>query len=106
MMTGDSVHGRVVITSDGLRIGHVNAILLVEGELRIGALQVKLDKSAAERIGVEHSVLRGALIDVAVDNVQSIGDAVLLAVPIEGLRPTSPAGAQADTMRDSPSSRA
>ncbi len=93
MLTDDSVHGRVVLTSDGLRIGHVNALLVDETDLRIGALQIKLDKSAAERIGVEHSVLRGAMIEIPIENVQSIGDAVLLAVPLEGLRPTVPAEA-------------
>lgn len=91
MLTDDAVHGRVVITSDGLRIGHVNAILVDERDIRIGSLQIKLDRSAAEKIGVEHSVLHGAMIEVPIEHVQSIGDAVLLSVPLAELGPTMPA---------------
>ena len=90
MLTDDAVHGRVVITSDGLKIGHVNAILVDEADLRIAALQIKLERAAAEKLGMEHSVLRGALIEVPIAHVQSIGDAVLLSVTLAELRPTQP----------------
>jgi hypothetical protein len=63
------------------------AHLLVDpSDCRIRALEVKLRKNVADRIGAHHMMLRSATIGILTDQVQSIGDAIILAVPIDGLR--------------------
>jgi len=86
MLTDDSLRGRTVLSGDGGAIGDV-ARLIVDGRsLRIEAIQVKLRRDAAERIGVPRGLFRAHTIDIPAEHVQSIGDAVILAVPLEALR--------------------
>jgi sporulation protein YlmC with PRC-barrel domain len=82
--TDDSLHHRVVLSSDGLAIGEITK-LFVEADWRIRAFEVKLRKEIADRIGVHRRLLHGATLEISTEQVQSIGDAVILSVPAEAL---------------------
>lgn len=84
-LTDENIRGRTVIAADGNAVGEVVALLL-DDHARVEALQIKLRKDIRERIGAEGSRFRGR--EIAVDSryVQSVGDAVLLNVPMEQLR--------------------
>lgn len=86
MLTDDSLHGRVVLSGDGLRIGEVAHVLLDPVRLRLQGLEVRVSKEVAERIGIAQSVFRRATIQIPTEQVQSIGDAIILSVPLDALR--------------------
>jgi sporulation protein YlmC with PRC-barrel domain len=89
-VSDDHLRGRTVIAADGQAIGEVVALLIDTSTWTIGALQIKLNKSAAEQIGAKGGLLRAATLDLPVRLVQSVADAVLLSVPTPELRPILP----------------
>ena len=78
--------GRPVIAADGQTIGAVSALLFDSGTWAVGAFKVKLRKEAAERLGASRSLFHAGTIELSVRAVRSVGDAVLLAEDVEGLR--------------------
>lgn len=86
MLTDESLRGRTVLSGDGVAIGDVARLILDPSNLRIEAIQVKLRKDAAERLGASRGWFRAHMIDIPAEQVQSIGDAVILTVPLEALR--------------------
>jgi len=89
-VSDEHLRGRTVIAADGQAIGEVAALLIDTSTWTIGALQIKLNKSAAEQIGAKGGLLRAATLELPVRLVQSVADAVLLSVPTPELRPTLP----------------
>jgi hypothetical protein len=85
-ITDDNLHGRVVLTSDGLAIGEVSKLYLQGAQFAIDGIEVKLRKEIAERLGMERSVFHPAMLEIAAPMVQSVGDAVLLGVTLDALR--------------------
>lgn len=89
-LSDDNLRGRTVITADGLAIGDV-ALLFIDGvSLRVESLQVKLHKDIADRLGAERSLFHAGAVEVPAGIVQSVGDAVVLSVPIDELRRVLP----------------
>ena len=91
-ITDDNMHGRVVLTADGLAIGEVNKLFFHGGQFAIDAIEIKVRKEIAEKLGLEHSTFRNATMEIPVGFVQSVGDAVLLSAKLEELqmiRPTN-----------------
>jgi sporulation protein YlmC with PRC-barrel domain len=86
MLTDDTLHGRTVLSGDGVNLGQVIHLVLDPQGFRIAALEVRLHREVAERIGLSRGILRGPTIKIPTEQVQSIGDAIILAVPVEGLR--------------------
>ncbi len=89
-VSDEHLRGRTVIAADGQAIGEVSALLVDTSTWTIIALQIKLNKSAAEQIGAKGGLLRAATLDLPVRLVQSVADAVLLSVPTPELRPVLP----------------
>ena len=85
-ISDNSLVGRVVISGDGIAIGEVARIVLDTTDWRVESLQVALRKESAERIGLSHGVFRTAVIEIATQQIQSVGDAVVLGVAIDQLR--------------------
>jgi sporulation protein YlmC with PRC-barrel domain len=85
-VSDEQLRGRKVVAADGQVIGEVGALYIDTATWTIGTLQIKLSKPAAGQLGAAHSLLRAATIDIPVRTVQSVGDAVLLAVPTLELR--------------------
>ncbi len=92
-VSDERLRGRTVIAADGQAIGEVSALLVDTSTWTIIALQIKLNKSAAEQIGAKGGLLRAATLDLPVRLVQSVADAVLLSVPTPELRPVLPGAA-------------
>lgn len=89
-LTDESFRGRVVLSSDGVAIGEIVRLLVDPAGWRVRAIEVRLRKDAAERVGVPRSLFHGASLEISTDLVQSAGDAVLLSVPAESLRQPPP----------------
>lgn len=88
LLSDDKVRGLTVIAADGQAIGEVDALSVDTTAWTIVGLRIKLRKAAAEQIGASRGLLHGATLDIPVHVVFSLGDAVLLSVPILGLRET------------------
>jgi sporulation protein YlmC with PRC-barrel domain len=82
----ESVSGRSVVDSAGRVIGVVDALIIDTDALKIEALRAKLDKDIAEEIGAPHGPFRAARLDIPLDFVQSVADAVILKGPVGTLR--------------------
>jgi hypothetical protein len=77
----------------------VAALLIDTTAWTITALQIKLQKTAAEQLGAERSILRAATLELPVRMVQSVGDAVLLSVPTLELRQVLPDAGDTDRVK-------
>lgn len=75
-----------MISSDGIAIGEITRLFVESDDWRIEALQVKLRKDSAERLGANRSMFRSVTVDIPSTAVQSVGDAVILSVPLDHLR--------------------
>jgi sporulation protein YlmC with PRC-barrel domain len=89
-VSDDEIRGRTVIAADGQAIGEVAALLIDTSKWMIEAVQIKLNKGAAEQIGASRGLLRAATLEIPVRLIQSAGDAVLLSVPTLELRQLLP----------------
>lgn len=89
-VSDERLRGRKVIAADGQAIGEVGALFFDTTSWMILALQIKLNKSAAEQLGAARGLLRAPTLDVPVRIIQSVGDAVLLSVPTLELRQIPP----------------
>jgi sporulation protein YlmC with PRC-barrel domain len=92
----EELHGRVVLSGDGLAIGEITKLFIDPADWRVEAIQVKLRKEIAERVGASRSIFHAATIEIPAHLIQSVGDAVLLNVPIDNLR-APPAPQPSDT---------
>jgi sporulation protein YlmC with PRC-barrel domain len=75
-----------VITADGQAVGSVKAVFLDAAEWRVESISVELRKDVADRIGAAHTMFHRGLIELPVRLIQSVGDAVVLAVAVDALR--------------------
>ncbi len=85
-ITDVELRDRTVIGADGNAIGEVAAMIVDSDSWSVKAVRVRLRREVAEQVGVSHSLFRASTVDVAVDHVQSVGDAVVLTVSAGGLR--------------------
>jgi sporulation protein YlmC with PRC-barrel domain len=75
-----------VITADGQAVGSVKSVFLDAAAWRVESISFELRNDVADRIGATRSVLHRGRIEVPVRLIQSVGDAVILAVAIDALR--------------------
>jgi sporulation protein YlmC with PRC-barrel domain len=101
-LSNENLRGRTVIASDGLAIGQVAAVFLDSEAWRVEALQVKLRKEVADRLGANHGLFRAGELEIPVRMVQSVGDAVVLSVAVDELRQVLPGPAHAATDEPAP----
>jgi len=85
-LSAENLRGRTVITADGQVVGSIKSIFLDAAEWRVESISVELRKDVADRIGASHGMFHRGLIEVPVRLVQSVGDAVVLAVAVDALR--------------------
>jgi sporulation protein YlmC with PRC-barrel domain len=97
-ISDQDLRGRTVIGADGRAIGEVAGLTLdtIDSDRpSLATLQVALRREMEDALGIEHRRFRPATIEIPFANVQSIGDAVVLSIPVDGLpsllRPTEPA---------------
>lgn len=85
-----SLHGRTVISSEGLAIGDVEALFIDSDAWRVDSLQIKLRKDIADRLGAGRSMFHAGTVEIPTRMVQSVGDAVVLSVAVDDLRQVLP----------------
>lgn len=89
-LSDENLRGRTVIASDGLAIGEIAALFLDAEAWRVESLHVKLRKEIADRLGADRSMFHAGALEIPIRLVQSVGDAVVLAVPVDDLRQVLP----------------
>jgi sporulation protein YlmC with PRC-barrel domain len=85
-LSDESIRGRTVIASDGLTLGSVALLFIDATGWRVESLQVSLHKEVADRLGAGRGWFRSGTVEIPVAMVQSVGDAVVLAVKLDELR--------------------
>lgn len=85
-LSAENLHGRTVISADGQAIGSIKSVFLDAGAWRVESISVELRKDIADRIGASRSMFHRGLIELPVQLVQSVGDAVVLAIAVDALR--------------------
>lgn len=90
-LSDENLRGRTVIGADGRAVGEIAALFVDSGGWGVESLQVKLRKDVADQLGAARTMFRAGTIEIPTRLVQSVGDAVVLAVPVDGLRDVLPA---------------
>jgi sporulation protein YlmC with PRC-barrel domain len=85
-LSEDGLRGRTVIGADGQAVGETVGLELDSGDWRVTAIRIKLRSGIADRIGAARTLFSAGTVTIPVDLVQSVGDAVVLAIPVDGLR--------------------
>lgn len=94
-LSDDNLHGRTVIAADGQAIGEVAALFLDSDVWRVESLQIKLRKEVADQLGAARGVFHAGTLEIPIRMVQSVGDAVVLAVEADALRQVLPGASNA-----------
>ena len=89
-LSDENLRGRTVIAADGQAIGEVAALFLDSEAWGIQSLQVRLRKEIADQIGASRNLFHAGPVEIPIRLIQSVGDAVVLSVPVDGLRQVLP----------------
>ena len=89
-LSDENLRGRTVIAADGLVIGSIAGLLLESDGWRVESLKVKLQRDVADRLGADRSWLHPGAVEIPIQMVQSVGDAVVLSVALDELRQVLP----------------
>ena len=84
-LSDETLRGRTVIGADGKAIGSV-AGLFVSADWRVEAIRIELNKDIADRIGASRTMFHRGTIELPVNFIQSVSDAVVLTIDVEQLR--------------------
>lgn len=82
------LRGRKVISADGHAVGEIADLMVNSEGWQVVSVHLKLNNSIADHLGIRRGKFHAGTIDVPVGMIQSVGDAVVLAVPTSRLRPT------------------
>jgi len=86
----DTLRGRRVLSSDGVELGTVQGVVFETSRWKVEALEVRLRSEVAARIGAGRRMFRSSVIEIPVERIHSVRDAVILSVSLGELRPTPP----------------
>jgi sporulation protein YlmC with PRC-barrel domain len=89
-LSDENIRGRTVIAADGQVVGEITALFLESDAWRVESLQVKLGKDIADQIGADRSIFHAGTLEIPVRKIQSVGDTVVLSIPVDGLRDVLP----------------
>lgn len=82
----ENMRSRSVIAADGLLVGQLSTVFLDTETWRVETVQVSLRKEIADQLGAHRSMFQAGSLEIPVSLVQSVGDTVVLTVPVDGLR--------------------
>jgi sporulation protein YlmC with PRC-barrel domain len=94
-LSDENLRGRTVISADGQAIGEITALFVDSDAWKVESLRVKLRNEVADQLGATHGMFHAGTLEMPVRMVQSVGDAVVLAVPAKELRQLLPDAADA-----------
>lgn len=89
-LSDENLRGRTVIGADGRAVGEVAALFLDSDAWSVESIQVKLRKEIADELGASRTIFHAGTVEIPVRLVQSVGDAVVLSAPVDGLREVLP----------------
>ncbi len=89
-LSDENLRGRTVIGADGRAVGEVAALFLDSDAWSVESIRVKLRKEVADQLGASRTVFHAGTVEVPIRLVQSVGDAVVLSIPVDGLREVLP----------------
>jgi sporulation protein YlmC with PRC-barrel domain len=89
-LSDETLRGRTVIAADGRAVGEVSALFLDSDAWSVESVQVKLRKDVADQLGASRTMFHAGTVEIPTRLIQSVGDAVVLAVPVDGLREVLP----------------
>ena len=89
-LSDEKLHGRTIIAADGQVVGELSALFLDCDSWQVESLQVKLGKAIADQLGASRSMFHAGELEIPVRMVQSVGDTVVLSVPVDELREVLP----------------
>jgi sporulation protein YlmC with PRC-barrel domain len=95
-LSDDNIRGRTIIAADGHVVGEITALFLNSEAWRVESIQAKLGKEIADHIGAGRSLFHAGTLEIPVRLVQSVGDTLVLSVPIDGLREIMPMEARTE----------
>jgi len=90
-LSDENLRGLTVIGADGRAIGDIAAIFLDSDSWRVESLRVTLRKDIADQLGASRTMFRAGTVELPIRLIQSVGDALVLSVPVDGLREVLPA---------------
>ncbi len=89
-LSDENLRGRTVIGADGQAVGEVAALFLDSDAWSVESLRVKLRKEIADRLGASRTMFHAGTVEIPIRLIQSVGDAIVLSVPVDGLREVLP----------------
>jgi sporulation protein YlmC with PRC-barrel domain len=89
-LSDESLRGRTAIAADGQAVGHVAAAFIDVETWKVESVQIELRKEVADRLGASRSMFHAGSVEIPVRLIQSVGDAVVLSIPVDGLRQVLP----------------
>jgi sporulation protein YlmC with PRC-barrel domain len=89
-ISDENLRGRTVIAADGQALGEVVAIFLNTETWRVDSLKAKLRNEVADQLGAARDIFHAGTLELPIRMVQSVGDAVVLSVDTQELRPVLP----------------
>src|SRR5512133_1219066 len=93
-LSDENLRGRTVIGADGQAVGEVAALFLDSEAWSVESLRVKLRKEIADQLGASRTMFHAGTVEIPIRLIQSVGDAVVLSVPVDGLREVLPGGGE------------
>jgi len=89
-LSDENLKGRTVIGADGRAVGEVGTLFVDSDSWNVESFRVALRKDVADELGASRTMFHGGSMEIPTRLVQSVGDAVVLAVRVEGLREVLP----------------
>lgn len=89
-LSDENLKGRTVIGADGRAVGEVGTLFVNSDSWQVESFRVALRKDVADELGASRTMFHGGSMEIPTRLVQSVGDALVLAVPVEGLREVLP----------------
>ena len=86
-MNARELNGKEVIGTEGRKIGRVTDVILDTGSWQVKALDMELARNVAEEFGMK-KLLKSTQIQVKVEDVQGVGDAITLKISKAQLQAT------------------
>ena len=93
-LSDENLRGRTTIAADGQVVGEIAALFLESDTWRVESLQIRLGKDIADQLGADRNLFHAGTLKIPVRLVQSVGDTVVLSVPVDGLREVLPMNAR------------
>lgn len=84
-VAASEIQGLTVIGAGGDVIGEAAMVCIDTQSWHVQSVRVKLRKEVADQMGAERSLFKAGSLEIPVSMIQSVGDTVLLSVPVGSL---------------------